>query len=377
MVRASKYRYIRVSWSQHGQLALFILIRKFPDFHTPRVLAAVMAEEPQIEEFELAYFANIPDSYGYCNPVERYIFAHQSTFGKLKSFSHSTECGDVDRRNAHIKKHIMQTYINKNGKEPPSFEIAFYDFLGDKYVNYQSYGWRFHISHTLTYKAIVGGLPKYSIGERGKEFDLELKNEMIQNRNNYIRDYLIGKYREMDDLTKKMDSAKLDDSAKKVVSDSAKKVVSDDLVLSDDSVESVDLDNYVLKSVANKRFRELKSEFKKIIAEKDAKIKELMDKISEETKETVSPEFFPDADNVLGGGDDDEDDDSDDALNEDSDDNDIDVEVCSVCYVKMYPDDDKHYCDKYDPGWFCSDCFPGVCDDELCDGCETTRENMD
>jgi hypothetical protein len=47
-----------------------------------------------------------------------------------------------------------------------------------------------------------------------------------------------------------------------------------------------------------------------------------------------------------------------------------------VCNVKMNPDDDKHYCDTQD-GWFCPDCFPGVCDDEDCDGCETTREEME
>ena len=47
-----------------------------------------------------------------------------------------------------------------------------------------------------------------------------------------------------------------------------------------------------------------------------------------------------------------------------------------MCNVKMNPDDDKHYCDTQD-GWFCPDCFPGVCDDEDCDGCETTREEME
>ena len=71
---------------------------------------------------------------------------------------------------------------------------------------------------------------------------------------------------------------------------------------------------------------------------------------------------------------DDSDDDDDDGLDPDSDD--IDVEFCSVCNVKMNPDDDKHYCDTRD-GWFCPDCFPGICDDDLCDGCQTTQENMD
>ena len=47
-----------------------------------------------------------------------------------------------------------------------------------------------------------------------------------------------------------------------------------------------------------------------------------------------------------------------------------------MCNVKMNPDDDKHYCDTRD-GWFCPDCFPGICDDDLCDGCQTTQENMD
>ena len=47
-----------------------------------------------------------------------------------------------------------------------------------------------------------------------------------------------------------------------------------------------------------------------------------------------------------------------------------------MCNVKMNPDDDKHYCDTQD-GWFCPDCFLGVCDDEDCDGCETTREEME
>jgi hypothetical protein len=170
-----------------------------------------------------------------------------------------------------------------------------------------------------------------------------------------------------------------------------------------------------LKTTANKRVRELKKtikemkkamekmipeeNFNQVVKEKvSEKIKEwwrggrkkndeaLKTKETEETKETVSPEYFPDADKVLTLGDDDDDDDDSDDDGDDDDDNDelddddidnnIDIEYCSVCNVKMNPDDDKHYCDTRD-GWFCPDCFPGICDDDLCDGCQTTQENMD
>lgn len=360
------------------------------------------------EEFELAFFANIPKNYGYIR--ERYVFAPTSIFGKLNKCRVKT----IRERNIHIKNEIIQTYIDKNEEPPPSFEIAFYDFWGDKNVVYlNKLQWAVNQVGKLGDNHLIAGLPRFYNGS-GKcdKSDEDAKQKMIAARNKHTRDYLIGKYRapakiEIDDLTKKMNSAKLDDSAKPAVSDdltkkmdsaklddSAKPAVSDD----SDSVEyvDVDLDDYVLKTKANARVRELKKTIKEMKKKMEKMIPEesfnqvVKEKVSDLMKEwwrggrkkSSGDDFMefvkkPWA-HILKGKDDpdDDDDDSDDDDFGDDDSDDIDVEFCSVCNVKMNPDDDKHYCDTRD-GWFCPDCFPGICDDDLCDGCQTTQENMD
>ena len=239
------------------------------------------------EEFELAYFANISDSYGYNKHCSRYNFPKASLFGKLGSFRYVAIMGQVDRRNAHIKQFIMQTYINKNGEEPPSFEVAFFNFLGDKYVYYSNGRWKFNIVKTMTPKAIISGLPRTSDSASVLLQDEDAKGKMIAVRNKYIHDYLIGKYRapakiEIDDLTKKMNSAKLDDSAKAAVSDNS------------DSVESVDLDDYILKTKAQAKWNKVKikvnarmSELKNTIKELENTIKEMEKKMAKMIPEEI------------------------------------------------------------------------------------------
>ena len=293
-----------------------------------------MAEEPQkIEEFELAYFANIPDSYGYVQSKGRYMFHINMVFHRQNSpvWAYTTELGNVGARNSRIKKVIMETYTEKNGEEPPSFEVAFYDFWGEKSVNFKPDRERWQFTQPkLSWRGYVAFLPYASLSCLTKEAALKARND-------HIRKYLIGKYRQVDDLTKKMETAKLEDS---------------------DSVESVDLDDYVLKTEANERFRKLKKAFRAELKKKDAEIEELKMKLMAALQPPEEPPEEPKKTK--------EETDSDDSFG-------LDEEVCAVCSVTLGMDDDKHYCDTQD-NWFCPTCFPGYCGDEECDGCATTFE---
>ena len=227
----------------------------------------VYDDKKEVEEFALAFFANIPEKYGYNISVKRYMFNKSNTFGKVKNLC----CSSIQERNIHIKNEIIQTYINKNGEAPSSFEIAFFDFWGEKNVVYLSkHQWAVNQVKKMSEKHVIAGLPKFYKGSgKCEKSDEDAKAKMIAARNKHIHDYLIGKYRapakiEIGDLTKKMNSAKLDDSAKPAVSD---------------SVESVDLDDYVLKTKAIERFNEIKSKYKKRIKEMKKKIKEMEKKM--------------------------------------------------------------------------------------------------